>query len=98
MVALLFIGGLFFLIIVPIIAIVAALRAGALRGDVNRLEFTVNTLQRRITDLEKVQQVQPAPAARSPIPVVPLQPSVIVTPPPVIEEPKPEPIAEPAPI
>ena len=55
MVALLFIGGLFFLVVVPILAIVAASRAGALRTDVTRLQSAVDTLHRRIAELEKVR-------------------------------------------
>jgi uncharacterized membrane protein len=66
MIALLVIGGLFFLVIVPIFAISAALRAGALRGDVDRLTASISALHRRIADLEQ----RNPPAAAPPPPLV----------------------------
>jgi uncharacterized membrane protein len=75
MIALLVIGGLFFLVVVPILAISASLRAGALRSDVNRLQAAVTALQRRLGELERgaapVGAAQPAPEPVAPVEAAP---------------------------
>jgi uncharacterized membrane protein len=88
MIALLILGGLFSLVIVPILAISANVRVSGLRGEINRLESTVTSLQRRISMLENAPAPQPAtvPAEAAPPPVV--EPAA---------EPKTSPIAEPVP-
>ena len=88
MVALLFIGGLFFLVVVPILAIVAASRAGALRTDVTRLQSAVDTLHRRIAELEKVRPPEATAPALPPIEAPQPEPAAAAEPP--APEPEPE--------
>jgi uncharacterized membrane protein len=98
MIALLILGGLFFLVIVPILAISASARVGGLRGEINRLQSVVTSLQQRITTLEKAPTPQPttgpADVASSPVVVPVAEP---VTPPPAPSIAEPEPALEPAP-
>jgi uncharacterized membrane protein len=89
MIALLIVGGLFFLVIVPILAVSASIRASGLRGEISRLESAVTSLQRRISTLEKAPPSQAAEARSD------------VAPPPVVEpvtEPEAPPTAEPVPV
>ncbi|GAB2175366.1 DUF2339 domain-containing protein [Dongia sp. agr-C8] len=97
MVALLVIAGLFFLVIVPILAISASMRAGALRGDVTRLQSVINSLQRRLGELEQGRTpvaAAPTIAAPPPEPVAAAEPAPATV---AVADAQPEPAAPPEP-
>src|ERR1043166_2615994 len=94
--ALLIVGGLFFLVIVPILAISGNVRAGTLRRDVERLDSIIAHLQRRILEFEKGASASATPEAEplvaAPIPEPSRPPEAAIEPEPtaispVLEQP-----------